>query len=167
MPEGSELRASKVRRQGPDLPLFQATFDGGVREVRDFLSETLAALAPLALLAEELAAAELVLAEALNNILEHAYRGLPGRKTIRLSCLHRSDGLHVTLVDRGRGMPAGQVPLGLSQPVDVALSDLPEGGFGWFLVKTLTAGLAYSRRGNCNFLRLRVPLSDVSHAKRI
>ncbi|MFD2739706.1 ATP-binding protein [Sulfitobacter aestuarii] len=98
-----------------------------------------------------ISAVELVLAEAMNNIVEHAYpRG--GRQAIRLRCLAGSDALELRLTDTGRPFPAGRIPLGLAPGLDVATCDLPEGGFGWFLIHSLTSGLRYSRAGGENRL---------------
>ena len=109
---------------------------------------TLAALmqsAPVAGLdAERCEIAEQVLAEVLNNVAEHAYAGGTGDITVTLwRC---PAGLSCLIVDQGRAMPDGRLPPGLlPDAANVALSDLPEGGFGWHLIRTLTADLHYVR----------------------
>ena len=45
-------------------------------------------------------------------------------------------------------MPNGQPPFGFAPDVTVALDDLPEGGFGWFLIKDLARDVSYERQGN-------------------
>ena len=105
---------------------------------------------------EEAGTVQLVMAEILNNIVEHAYppRGPVGPIHIRGNMA--SDGLHLEISDRGRPMPEGKLPIGRRQPVDVALPELPEGGFGWFLIQDLARDLRYLRRGAENRLSLRI-----------
>ena len=55
-------------------------------------------------------------------------------------------------------MPGGRPPAGrLPDGADCALVDLPEGGFGWHLIRTLTRDLAYVRSGGCNRLSFLLP----------
>ena len=105
-------------------------------------------------------AAELALAEVLNNVAEHGYAGLPpGAVTI---CLGRSaDSLHVRIEDRGHPMPNGRLPSGVMPQVAEAVEDLAEGGWGWALIRELTADLAYERRAGHNLLTFRIPLAAV------
>ncbi len=56
-------------------------------------------------------------------------------------------------------MPGGQLPLGMSQSLNVGLCDLPEGGFGWFLIKDLAKDLKYRRIGQENHLHLRIAIT--------
>lgn len=94
--------------------------------------------------------AELVLAEAMNNIVEHAYAGQPGRIELRMQ--PRPGGLAVSVTDWGRPMPGGALPPG-NPPVLSAEADLPEGGFGWHLIRRLASGLDYRRAADRNVLR--------------
>lgn len=145
------------RRPGRSAPsLFEVTLEGTQAEVRGLLGQVLNALEPLCLAAEESAAVELVLAEALNNIFEHAYGGVRGPRPVTLSCCLRGDGLHITLVDMGQPMPGGGLPLGRARSVEGDLADLPEGGFGWFLIKDLARDVSYLRLGNENHLHFRL-----------
>lgn len=137
-------------------PLIDISIEGSQAEVRPFLRRVMEALEPLCLTAEESAAVELVLAEALNNVFEHAYGGDETPQPVALSCCHRCDGLHVTLIDSGRPMPGRRLPLGRCRPVGGDLADLPEGGFGWFLIRNLTQDLSYLRVGGENHLHLRL-----------
>lgn len=88
--------------------------------------------------------AELVLAEVLNNVAEHGYAGGPGDITVRFG--RGRAGLTCLVTDQGRAMPDGQLPPGeLPGTAGVPLADLPEGGFGWHLIRSLTADLHYTR----------------------
>ena len=62
------------------------------------------------------------------------------------------------IVDEGLVMPDGQLPKGrrLGGP-GVALEDLPEGGFGWHLIRSLCADLTYSRVDRQNRLAFILP----------
>lgn len=99
--------------------------------------------------------AEQVLAEVLNNIVEHALAGCRNG-VIRLCVAHRSGELNVVVRDNGRALPDGALPLGKPACVSGPLDDLPEGGFGWFLIRNLAEDLDYCRDGSWNCLRFRV-----------
>lgn len=131
----------------------------------DLLADPLAVRAALAtLLADPLLAqldtdlrdrTELLLAEVLNNIVEHAYGGQPGPIRLRL---HQSAlGLHVMAEDEGQPMPAHCLPPGALPPLQ---GDLPEGGFGWYLIRSLATALSYDRSRHGNRLSLLVPVND-------
>lgn len=108
--------------------------------------------------AEEAGTLELVLAEVLNNIVEHAFAEAgPGR--IELTITRVSLGLACRVVDDGAPMPGGMLPAGRLPSNSVALEDLPEGGFGWFLIRDLTRELSYVRDGGRNLLMFRLPLA--------
>ena len=124
--------------------------------VRDSLAQMLA-LPPLCALGEDgRGTAELVLAEVLNNVAEHAYGEATGPVTV---CLARTDGgVRCVIVDQGQAMPGGILPEGRLPPAaEVPLDDLPEGGFGWFLIRSLTQDLRYSRVDGCNRLHFVLP----------
>lgn len=96
---------------------------------------------------------ELVLAEVLNNIGEHAYGGAGGR--VWLKARMEGEALCVTITDRGRPMPGGEMP-GASLPeTDVPCERQPEGGFGWYLIHSQADSLRYSREEGQNTLGLR------------
>ena len=55
-------------------------------------------------------------------------------------------------------MPNGRAPLG-DNPRDYARADeLPEGGFGWFLIRELAHDLVYDRENGENFLIFRMAI---------
>jgi serine/threonine-protein kinase RsbW len=115
-------------------------------------------LPPLADLEEgDRGMAELVLAEVLNNVAEHAYAGDTGPVEVSLS--PGTAGIDCLIIDQGVEMPGGQLPTGqLPGGPDTSLDDLPEGGFGWHLIRTLTHDLAYARTAGCNRLRFTLPI---------
>jgi serine/threonine-protein kinase RsbW len=151
---GIMLNGKNIPR--PGLPPFEVHMQSGNEATRRNLIEVLKSLAPLDLEPEELSTVELVLAEVLNNIVEHAYPADCPAGPIRTRCQHLADGLHFTISDQGFAMPGGATPLGFSPNVDVELDDLPEGGFGWFLIKDLAKDIHYDRRGSENQLKFRI-----------
>lgn len=96
--------------------------------------------------------AEVVLAEALNNIVEHAYAATEG--DIEITLEPAQGGLACRIVDHGFPMPADNLPEGRLPPADPA--DPPEGGFGWYLIRTLSQDLRYCRAGGRNHLSFRL-----------
>lgn len=121
--------------------------------------------------ADTLGRLELVLAEVMNNIAEHA--ALPDGDaeegadsdtvtqtlpSIHLSIVRHDTGLACAISDNGVSLPEDCIlPRGL--PV-MDLTDLPEGGFGWYLIQDLTQALCYYREEHRNFLAFSVPFVD-------
>lgn len=96
---------------------------------------------------------EIVLAEALNNIVEHAYARYRGDIEISLRLV--ASELFCRIVDTGLPMPRGVLPPGILSPIDPE-AELPEGGFGWFLIRALSRDLEYRRDGQANLLSFRL-----------
>lgn len=100
---------------------------------------------------------ELVLAEIMNNVAEHSGRDLTSGDApeIHLCIVQHDAGLACAIADDGavvppeclmpRALPSAEVP------------DLPEGGFGWFLIQDLTETLRYYREKQRNYLAFSVP----------
>lgn len=135
--------------------LLQVIFAADPLEVRRILALVLRELGSHGLRRAETETAEIVLAEALNNIVEHAYRDQPGG-SIQLVISRRADTLWVDLADSGAPMPGGVAPEGRCASMPQPVETLPEGGFGWFLIRSLTRDLSYRREDGCNRLRFRL-----------
>lgn len=100
--------------------------------------------------------AELVLAEVLNNVTEHAYAA--GAGPVSVTFRPEDKGVRCLIVDQGAPIPGGTLPEGrLPGGPGTALQDLPEGGFGWHLIRTLTADLVYQRQDGRNRLSFLLP----------
>ncbi|MBL9059213.1 MAG: ATP-binding protein [Mangrovicoccus sp.] len=104
-------------------------------------------------------AVEIVLAEVLNNIVEHAYVDLMSGE-ICVWIERRTEDLAIAVIDDGRPLPGGTIPDPCEPDLDVATPDLPEGGFGWGLIRTLSSGLSYRRMSERNRLAFRIPLPN-------
>lgn len=112
------------------------------------------ALPPVVDLSPDLrATVELVLAEVLNNVAEHAYADLAGHVAVTVA-LHPG-ALWCEVVDEGASMPGGALPEG-----KLPETDLPEGGFGWHLIRSMTRDLQYRRQRGTNRLNFLIPLVE-------
>lgn len=139
------------------------SFPSGEFAVRTALATVLCGLRHLDLSLEEAGTVELVLAEVLNNVVEHAY-GPDGDGRIEIIFRHTPKYLQFSIIDEGCEMPDGQTPMGKCASVDVPAGEMPEGGFGWFLIHDLTKNLTYRRVGSSNILSFRILISANLHA---
>lgn len=137
-------------------PAFVRRFSATDQDTRETLRALMQVLNDAGIDAEDSANAELILAEALNNVTEHAYA--EGAGPVEISVTIEQGGLACTISDRGRPMPLGVTPSpGL--PVIAPPDDLPEGGFGWHIIRCLATDLTYHRDSGQNRLSMRVPWS--------
>lgn len=90
---------------------------------------------------------EIAVTEVLNNIIEHALSG-QDKDWFRLSCEIGSHGVDFHISDNGSPMPLYQLPDAPPPDIQAPRDTLPEGGWGWSLVRTLTTNLAYQRLSN-------------------
>ncbi|MCH2164907.1 MAG: ATP-binding protein [Marinovum sp.] len=128
--------------------------------VRSLLSELTDELAEWGLDSSCVSIVELVTAEVLNNVIEHAFKFEDG-KPFEVKAQWETDELTLEIIDRGLPMPGLQLPdtatgKRSSPEVDVPVEDLPEGGWGWFLIRDLTRELSYLREENANHLVIRM-----------
>ncbi|WP_281966509.1 ATP-binding protein [Roseovarius nanhaiticus] len=100
---------------------------------------------------------EIVLAEALNNVAEHAY-AMSGDGDVRLEVTLSCGHLQADITDAGSPLPGLDLPRGTPPCLDKGI-DLPEGGFGWFLIHRLTSALTYRREKGRNHLHIEVRLT--------
>lgn len=105
---------------------------------------------------EEVGRTEIVLAEALNNVVEHAYADIGcGDVELRVKCAAKD--IDITILDKGVPVPVHVFAKRNGPDLDVAFEDLPEGGFGWMMIQTMSSHLSYQRVGETNCLRMTVP----------
>ncbi|MEM7498830.1 MAG: ATP-binding protein [Pseudomonadota bacterium] len=108
----------------------------------------------------------LALTEALNNVIEHAAH--PSDIPIRVTT-HRATGGRVSITIEDRGTPLPETLLDeqweAEEPNlkdDVAL--LPEGGWGWMLIRASVERLAFRRVDGHNLLTLERGMAPVDGA---
>lgn len=106
---------------------------------------------------EEAGTLELVLAEALNNIVEHSY-GESAAGTITLSLVRDLRGLSCSISDDGVELPPSCLQRVANETARPTPVELPEGGFGWYLINDLVEDLGYHRADGRNLLAFRLPL---------
>lgn len=91
---------------------------------------------------------QIVLSEVLNNIVEHAYDGpTMGAVAVRVSLTDTE--LEIRVTDWGCPFPPQSVTG--APPVPHSLS---EGGYGWFLIRSLTSRFSSNRTATTNRLTL-------------
>lgn len=105
---------------------------------------------------EALDALRLAVAEVLNNLVEHGYKDQPPQPVaIRL---WRGPGLAtVCIADRGNPLPPGitELSAALADPDPMAaLEALPEGGWGWMLIRESVDRIDYWHQDGENLLLL-------------
>lgn len=148
-PQKADTIAKMTEAAGLKLTTRATTTD-----VRNVLVHIDATLLSYGALAADAGAVQIVLAEALNNIVAHA--GCSEEDLIDIHLWKEPDAVGAEIVDPGRPMPG---PLPDPHPVDpetLSVEDLPEGGFGWCLIRSLADDLRYARENGQNHLSLRI-----------
>ena len=153
-----EKRGMKGRTRG----ILALTLPGNPTEVRQALTAVRRALIASGIGNDGLVNTEIVLAEVLNNIVEHACSD--GAAEICLEIALVSGGLEITVIDGGGEMPGGQLPLAGVLVRPDSLDGLPEGGFGWLLIRQMAKDLVYRHRNGRNSLSFLVDLGDTDLA---
>ena len=143
-------------RGGPDA--VQIVIPANADSVRDALGALFDTLLLRRLSDDRRGTAELVLAEALNNIVEHAYSREDGQISLSLQLGAGELGsgeLLCRIEDSGLPMPRGELPGGPLCLHDGA-GEVVEGGFGWHLIRALSHDLNYCRQDGRNLLSFRL-----------
>lgn len=132
---------------------------------------------------------ELALAEVLNNISEHGGLSLtdatarpqplakapighthphprPGVPTVHLCVIQQATGISCAVTDDGVPLPENcLLPFEAAEYTtyrsrEQLSGELPEGGFGWFLIQDLTRAICYYREDQRNFLAFTIPYPE-------
>ena len=141
---------SRMTWRSTDFPATEA-------DARRAVVELVRELATRGLDDDLLGTIEIVLAEVVNNIVKHAYEEREDGGVILRYCL-TAEALRLRVVDDGKAFPGGDLPAGNLPDLAVARMDLPEGGFGWHLIRSLSSEVSYCRRAGVNDLALRFDL---------
>ncbi|MFC3613132.1 ATP-binding protein [Lutimaribacter marinistellae] len=141
----------------PETESFALSFQASEGAARDGIRAVASALRWRGLSGDRAGDVELALAEAINNVVEHAYAGLaPGQ--VHVTCWLGGGRLDILISDNGHAMPGGRLPEGTAAKLENAIEDLPEGGFGWFLIRQLATEIRYERCSGLNRLSLMFDL---------
>ncbi|PWJ14494.1 ATP-binding protein [Jannaschia seohaensis] len=140
-----------TERTGATHSLMGGRIDGTLEAVRSHLIAVEKAAAAGSIDESRRVDMLIVLGEVLNNIVEHALADARGGWIeCRISVAGR--GLSIETCDNGKPLPPDLLG-GASLPdFGSDLSDVPEGGFGWFIVHSLTDDMTYERLDGLNRL---------------
>lgn len=145
-----------------DATGFSHRFRATELDARAALCEIIGKLQFRGLVQEQIGAIEIALAEVINNIVEHAYAGTtPG--DIVVDVAFKGTNLMLTTTDCGKPLPNGRLPEGKPADVTGDIGGLPEGGFGWFMIRTLAREISYSRENDHNRLQLAFDVIPAAH----
>ena len=127
---------------------------------RDLLAVIMGALSDQ-LSADKAGMVEIALAEVINNIVEHAYSDrTDGQISVDVS--KGSSLLTFEIRDNGAPLPGGELPPGNPADLSGPRDSLPEGGFGWLLIRSLAHDLGYTRAEGENQLRVVFDIGDAT-----
>jgi serine/threonine-protein kinase RsbW len=146
---------SAVARPAAALPGFTLRVLARNHSIRDALQETRARLTRVSLSEEEINTVEVVLAEVMNNVAEHAYAWRRDGEMV-LTLRQTPEGLAISVTDEGRSMPDDSLPFGQHLDPTAPLDDMPEGGFGWLIIRQLARDVGYTRQSGVNQLSFRI-----------
>lgn len=132
---------------------FFCSFDANELNAREALISVADRLKTFGFPENRLYEIQIALSEAVNNIVEHAYANNPFGK-VEITCSLEDQNLLIEIQDTGLPLPNLELPKGKLSPLSSNLESLPEGGFGWFLIKELTTNVHYRRVDETNNLQL-------------
>ena len=105
--------------------------------------------------AEEIAVeqVELCVAEALTNVVKHAY-DCQGNKIVNVVCALTRSHIVVDIEDEGKELPHHLLATAGPRELGSDIIELPENGFGWFLIMDQMDAVEYVRQDGINHLRM-------------
>ena len=134
---------------------FSLLFQSSPLAVRHALGEMMEHIRAQSISEKSIGLFELVLAEALNNVVEHAYEGHE-TGDISLSVVIWNGSLICNIKDSGKPMPKLSLPIPTQKDLNVSLEGLPEGGWGWMMIRELSDSITYKRKRDQNHLSFRL-----------
>lgn len=159
LPFIGRARDSRPARLTLVFPADAQAVRRALKQARDFLRASMAD-------PEGAGVVELVLAEILNNIAEHGSTR-ERRAVIELGLSVCGERVDAVVNDDGLPLPGGKAPLGFLPETEGGIDSLPEGGFGWFIIRELTSSLIYRRRGGRNAIRFSVSFQDCARGSEM
>ena len=141
------------------VPFLEIILDADPFRVREALNKVISKITPMVVFKERIADLELVLAEVINNIVEHAY-SVDKYGDIELRIWVKEQEVRCVLMDAGNPIP-NCLDYSVDQPeIGTDITALPEGGFGRFIVQSLTKNLQYKRASGKNLVSFDMELAD-------
>jgi serine/threonine-protein kinase RsbW len=160
---------------------MQLTIPSELGQVRFLGLAVRAVLAELDCSEEDMASIELCLVEAVNNVIEHAYREEPGH-AVEVSLAASAQAIELAVSDTGRSLPAEVLAMARAAAADdrggddafdpdalaalevpselsIEVASLAEGGYGLRLIHQMMEDVSYERRGERNTLTMRKQLA--------
>lgn len=148
------------QNQAPLSSTIEKRIPADYRWVRRAIHEIEDELVAAGIGSEDIGSIAIVLAEALNNVVEHAFDSNEGQY-ITLVIRARRQSLLFEIRDDGRPMPKGRAPIGSHPMSELNQFDtMPEGGYGWYLIRELVQDLVYDRQNDENILFFRYRLGN-------
>ncbi|RLJ51891.1 serine/threonine-protein kinase RsbW [Litoreibacter meonggei] len=136
---------------------FEETINADPISVRDAILEIMRRIQhEFPAQSEGIVSTEIVLAEVLNNIAEHSYQD-SNLGDIIVSVLCTDVMISFETRDYGLPMPGLTPPETELEALPVGAEDLPEGGFGWFFIRSLSSHMEYLRTGSQNIFCVQIP----------
>ncbi|AHD02458.1 ATP-binding protein [Leisingera methylohalidivorans] len=132
---------------------FACSFTATNLDARSGISSIVARLRSLGVPGARVDEVQIALTEAVNNVVEHAYESAPPGN-VRIQGELYPEHLWISIQDAGAPYPKGELPEGKPADISVAAENLPEGGFGWFLIRELASQVQYERSEGSNNLSL-------------
>ncbi|MEM7643934.1 MAG: ATP-binding protein [Pseudomonadota bacterium] len=99
--------------------------------------------------------AAILLGEFLNNVVEHGEAG-PAAE-IQIDVTLDASHLRIATKDSGAPLPATCLADAALPEAGGRIDDLPEGGFGWFIIHQIASDIAYERVDGRNCLAFSIP----------
>lgn len=131
-------------------------FGSGRGVVTSVVRDVAAYLAREGLPASMVEDATIALAEALNNIEEHAYGGRRDLPVV-VGIATSARSVRCIIEDQGDPLPGNALPGGCLPATDPGAHEKwPEGGFGWVLLRRVTRDVTYHRTGAANRLTFTI-----------
>lgn len=134
---------------------FALSFRATEQEARRGILSVVERLKRMEIPAARIDEVQIALAEAVNNVVEHAYSET-ATGDVRIRCELLANRLWINIYDAGQPFPDNKLPSPKEPALQpgTALEDLPEGGFGWFLIRELASDVQYQRDVDTNQLSL-------------
>jgi serine/threonine-protein kinase RsbW len=108
---------------------------------------------------DDSARVELAVVEAVNNVIEHAYK-MESNHTVEVICKLLEDKISVDICDVGHSLNSKSLTTPAEdKEIPVITENLPDGGWGLKLIKSIMDEVAYSSNNGVNCMTLTKKLN--------